>query len=97
MPVLLYAFPVVFCLCARSLSLAGLSVGDVRKVDYAMDAIAAEDPFVDPDPLDEVVLEVLCLSSHPPPFPGSFFCILCRHTAGRRSILPMTLTSIERA
>ena len=51
-------------LCAVSLS--GLSVGDIRKVDYALDAVAADDPFVDPDPLDEVVLEVLCLS--PPPF-----------------------------
>ena len=53
-------------LCVRTLSLAGLPVGDVRKVDYALDAIAAEDPFVDPDPLDEVVLEVPCLSASLP-------------------------------
>ena len=58
-----------FCMCVLLPSVSGLSAGDVRKVAYALDAIAAADPFEDPEPLDELVLEVfLFFLPHPHPF-----------------------------
>jgi len=61
-------------LCVQLPLASGLPAGDVHKLDYALNAIAAPAPFDEPKPLDEVVLEVIC--SSPP-----CHCILVTYSA----------------